>query len=179
MRILDSIRRLAVISAALAVGSCATVFNGTQQELGFSSSPTGAKVSVNGQSLGVTPLVADLKRKNNHIVRIELEGFQPYETTLTRKVSGWVWGNILIGGLIGLAVDAISGGLYKLTPEQVAATLAAQPTAPIAIPKPDVQPVPAEPMPQALESHGRVFVFATLSPDPAWERIGSMSKASD
>ena len=48
-----------------------------------------------------------------------------YETTLTRKVRGWVWRSIVFGGLIGLAVDAISGGLYNLTPEQVSGTLLA------------------------------------------------------
>jgi hypothetical protein len=35
-----------------------------------------------------------------------------------------VWGNIVFGGIIGLAVDAITGGLYKLAPEQVSAQLA-------------------------------------------------------
>jgi hypothetical protein len=66
-----------------------------------------------------------LTRKDNHIVRIELAGYKPYETTLTRKVSGWVWGNIVFGGLVGLAVDAIDGALYNLTPEQVSAALLA------------------------------------------------------
>jgi hypothetical protein len=67
-----------------------------------------------------------MSRKDHHIVRMELDGYQPFEATITRGVSGWVWGNILFGGLIGLAVDAISGGLYKLSPEQVAASMAKQ-----------------------------------------------------
>jgi hypothetical protein len=38
---------------------------------------------------------------------------------LHRGTSGWVWGNIVFGGLIGLVVDASTGAMYKLTPEQV------------------------------------------------------------
>ncbi len=52
-----------------------------------------------------------------------MPGYQPFEATLTRSVSGWVWGNIVIGGLIGLAVDSISGGLYSLAPEQITGVL--------------------------------------------------------
>ncbi len=99
---------------------------GTTQKIGISSNPSGARVTINGNQLGSTPLFTDLKRGDNHIVKIELDGYQPYEMTITKKISGWVWGNIVFGGLIGLAVDAISGGIYKLTPEQVMAELRRQ-----------------------------------------------------
>jgi hypothetical protein len=71
-----------------------------------------------------TPFVAKLSRKNVHVVKLEADGYAPADLTLTRKVSGWAWGNILFGGLIGLAVDAGTGGLYKLSPEQLNSTLA-------------------------------------------------------
>lgn len=68
-------------------------------------------------------MIAKLSRSDNHIVRIQMDGYQPFDATITRSVSGWVWGNLVFGGLIGLAVDATSGGLYKLTPEQVSAQM--------------------------------------------------------
>ena len=37
-----------------------------------------------------------------------------------------MWGNVVFGGLIGLAVDAMTGGLYNLTPAQLTSTLAKQ-----------------------------------------------------
>ena len=77
----------------------------------------------------------------------------PYEATLTRGVSGWVWGNIVIGGLIGLAVDAISGGLYKLTPEQMTATLGK-----------DAASVDA----------GALRIHVVLRPDSNWVRVGQL-----
>ena len=103
--------------------NCATIILGTTQELSISSIPTAALVTNNGLQLGKTPLLAELKRKGTHRIRIELDGYETYEIFLTRKTSDWVWGNIIFGGLIGLVVDAITGGMYVLTPEEIHAEL--------------------------------------------------------
>src|SRR5689334_739562 len=90
----------------LGLSGCATIIHGTKQEVGISSSPTGATVMIDNNDVGVTPVVSKLSRKQNHVVKIQLAGYQPFETTLTHSVSGWVWGNLAFGGLIGLVVDA-------------------------------------------------------------------------
>ena len=102
---------------------CASVINGNSQKIGISSEPTGAMVCVDQQQRGPTPIFVDLARKDTHIVRVEMQGYKPHETTLTRHASGWVWGNLALGGLIGFGVDAASGGIYRLEPEQVHAQL--------------------------------------------------------
>jgi uncharacterized protein YceK len=109
--------------ASLFLSGCASIMHGTTQQIGVSSAPTGARVVVNGGQRGVTPLVLDLERKGPHTLSIESDGYEPFQMSLTRSVSGWVWGNIVFGGVIGLAVDAATGGLYKLSPEQVSAEL--------------------------------------------------------
>ena len=114
---------LTFLAQLLLITGCASIMHGTTQQIGISSSPTGAEVTVDGMEHGVTPVVADLKRKDAHIVRVSLNGYQPFEMALTRSVSGWVWGNLVFGGIPGLAIDAITGGLYKLSPEQVTAQL--------------------------------------------------------
>lgn len=114
------------ILSAFALSACASIMHGTSQEVGISSTPTSASVSIDNVTKGQTPFVAKLSRKDNHVIHIAADGFQPADLTLTRSVSGWVWGNLLFGGVIGLAVDAITGGLYKLTPDQLSATLAKQ-----------------------------------------------------
>jgi hypothetical protein len=114
------------VLTAATLAACATIMHGTTQDVGLSSMPTGATVSVDDGPKGQTPLITKLSRKDNHVVKIEMPGYQPYEATVTRSVSGWVWGNIVFGGLIGLAVDAVSGGIYKLSPEQLQGTLATQ-----------------------------------------------------
>lgn len=41
------------------------------------------------------------------------------EVTLVQTQNGWIWGNILVGGIIGLAIDFGTGAAYKLTPQEV------------------------------------------------------------
>lgn len=115
-----------LVACSLALTACASIMHGTHQDIGISSTPTSASVTIDNAASGQTPYVAKLSRKDNHIIHIAADGYQPADLTLTRSVSGWVWGNLLFGGLIGLAVDAITGGLYKLTPDQLNATLAKQ-----------------------------------------------------
>jgi hypothetical protein len=120
------IRKLTALPVVLALTACATIIHGSTQPLGVSSSPTNATVTVDKMNVGNTPVIAKLKRGDNHTVAINMDGYTPFEATVTKKVSGWVWGNIVFGGLIGLAVDAMTGGLYNLTPEQLTAQLAKQ-----------------------------------------------------
>jgi hypothetical protein len=121
-------RRIVAVLGLIALGTsaCATIMHGTTQEVGFSSSPTNGTVTVDKVPIGTTPVVAKLKRGNNHVVAINLNGYAPYESTLTKGTSSWVWGNIIFGGFIGLGVDALTGGLYNLTPVQIQAPLVRQ-----------------------------------------------------
>ena len=117
---------VAMIVCVTALSACASLMHGTSQDIGISSSPTNASVTVDNMMKAQTPFVAKLSRKDNHIIHIAADGYAPADLTLTRSTSGWVWGNIVFGGLIGLAVDAMTGGLYNLTPEQLSSTLARQ-----------------------------------------------------
>lgn len=113
--------------ASLAIGvlltGCSLIMLGTKQKIAISSNPTGAKVTVGRRNLGETPVIASLARRHDHIVKIELAGYKPYELALTKKISGWVFGNIIFGGLIGLFVDAMTGSMYMITPENISAVL--------------------------------------------------------
>lgn len=152
------VRGLSFLVSVTLVTGCATIMNQTKQNIGISSVPTGASVTINNVSHGKTPVVAKLARKKHHFVKIEMSGYKPYETALTRKVSGWVWGNIAIGGLIGLAIDAISGGMYKLTPEQIVAELR------------------NEGQTSQLQEDS-LYIAVVLSPKADWEKIGQLEPA--
>lgn len=114
---------LSLILTAGLMSSCASVINGRTQDVGISSNPAGALVKVDGIDKGMTPCNLLLKRDESHTVTIEKEGYQPASATLSKSVSGWVWGNVLIGGLVGLGVDAITGGFWTLEPENVSVQL--------------------------------------------------------
>ncbi len=105
------------------LSGCASIIDGTSQKVSFSSNPSSAEVTVDGRAVGKTPMTEDLSKKDTHTVRISLSGYHSYEVTLIKKVNSWVWGNLVFGGLIGLGVDALTGGLYELTPSQINADL--------------------------------------------------------
>lgn len=146
------------VSLLTLLSSCATIMHGTRQSIGISSYPSNASIWVDRNFVGTTPMIVEMSRKDNHIVQIELEGFLPYEATFTRQMSGWVFGNIIFGGVIGLAVDAISGGIYRLTPEEVQAELCSNHHA-------------------YTSKSDDSCILVVLEPKANWEKIGSLQPA--
>jgi len=123
------LRSYLALVAVFGAAACATIVHGTRQTVGITSTPTAATVYDNGAMLGKTPLLAELTRKHDHRIRIELDGYQPYEIMLTRHLSGWVFGNLIFGGIIGIIIDAADGAIYKIKREAVSAALAKASTA--------------------------------------------------
>lgn len=124
-------RRLFILTLAfmgvIALSACSTVLNTTSQEIELKTTPPNAKITVDGKKFGVSPQIVNLDRGNNHIVKFELEGYQPYETQLTRKISFWFWGNALNGFIPGMIIDMFTGGMYNLLPEKIETELQVQP----------------------------------------------------
>lgn len=133
---------------------CASIMHGTRQTIGISSYPTNAEVWVDNNYAGKSPTFVHLTRKDNHFIRLELEGYETYEAVLTHQVSGWVFGNIVFGGLPGLAIDAISGGLYQLTPDQLQIEMCKDNFA-------------------ACKSD-EFYIASVMTPDPSWKKIGNL-----
>ena len=106
---------ISIVAAAAicSLTSCASIINGSSQPVSFGSTPPGATVTVDGQPKGTTPSTIPLERtKRGHIVRIEAPGYYPYETHLSANFSVWYVGNLLIGGLIGFALDPCTGAMW-------------------------------------------------------------------
>ena len=117
------IRSFIFLIFTLLFTSCATIIHGSMQQVAVVCDPKKAKIDIDGVSLGHTPYLARLSRKNNHLLKIELEGYLPYEITLKRKLDGWIFGNIFLGGVIGIVIDAATGSMYTLSPKDVTTQL--------------------------------------------------------
>ena len=111
------------LALSLMVTSCATIFSGTKQNVRFSSNPPSALVFIDDVEVGKTPFEMKLNRKSEHSVKMELDGYQTYQTRLTQKFNGWCVGNIFIGGLIGIVVDVSTGAMYNLSPNVINADM--------------------------------------------------------
>jgi len=104
---------------AVALTGCGSIVHGTTQKETFLSQPSSANVTIDGLSYGKTPATVKLERSNAHTVTISLPGYRPATIHFERKMSGWYFGNIVFGGVIGLIVDAADGAIYKLSPNAI------------------------------------------------------------
>lgn len=117
----------ALFASSLACGGCATITRGTTQALVVESDPPGADVELSNGLRGRTPASFTVKRKENLVVKIKKEGFEPAEATVSSTIGDGggtaTAGNILFGGLIGLAVDGNNGSNRTLRPNPVSVKL--------------------------------------------------------
>jgi hypothetical protein len=117
--------RIVLLLVAVFISSgCATITRGTTEVLVINSEPIGADVEI--LPAGVTcktPCSIELKRKFNQTVKIRKDGFEPVDVNVLPQTSGaggaGMAGNVLVGGLIGAAVDAGSGAMKDLKPNPV------------------------------------------------------------
>ncbi len=114
---------LLITIGLLSLTGCSTMINTTTQEVELKSNPPNAKITVDGKKFGTSPQVVNIDRNSDHVIKFELDGYEPYETQLTRKMSLWFWGNVLNGFIPGMAIDYFTGSMYNLLPEQVATDL--------------------------------------------------------
>ena len=157
-------RKARIIAASSVLASlslwtgCATVLKGTGQGMSITSKPSGAEVLVDNNIKGITPMTTKLRRKDNHTVMIRLDGYEPYETVLTRQTSGWVFGNVLLGPgvIIGIAVDAITGGMYKFEPSGLSPELDGAST--------------------ATAADGELHVMLVPAAHPEWIKVGQLER---
>jgi hypothetical protein len=121
----------AVFGAATVLSGCATIVHSGPRAIPVTSSPPGAKVSIYDRDnklveTNTTPFVAQLPVKagyfkgQNYRLEFSMPGHQNTVVKLNSSVSGWYFGNLLFGGLIGmLIVDPLTGAMYNLTPEKI------------------------------------------------------------
>jgi hypothetical protein len=162
---------------ALTTG-CASIVHGTRQDVVITSTPPDAKVAIYRQTSAsmpagsaeaatpeeqskrvlytrtITPGTVSLERNNHYAVVYEKDGYGGREVPLSPVVDGWIAGNIVFGGLIGITIDLINGAAYHLSPTPVDITLQAAPAEkPTTLsPQADMAPAPVSTM-AAVASH--------------------------
>ena len=125
---------LAICSVWLLSG-CASIFSGTTEKLTFNSVPDGATIAVANRAgasvhSGPAPATVVLKRgsayfkSEAYMVTVSMPGYKTQTINITGSMNGWYWGNLVLGGLIGMViVDPLTGAMYNLRPNEVQATL--------------------------------------------------------
>jgi len=131
-------RMMSLTSAAALITSlagCGLIFSGSRQAIQVQSSPAAAKLTttpVTGDY--TTPTTLNLERKNSYTLKFENEGYSPATFEIQNHTRGGIVVlDVLLTGLIGVVVDAATGGWNALSPEAATVSL----TKIAAVPGPD------------------------------------------
>ena len=148
------IRSLLAAAIALPCVGCASVTRGTTENISIMSTPSGAIADVAGLDIPtqcVTPCVVQAKRNADITITINKDGYQPQIIPLTKDIPGTgaagFAGNILLGGIVGMGVDAATGAALDHKPNPVMVTL--QPMTPVVETRPTRPRPPKRPQPQS------------------------------
>jgi len=152
------LRLLGFLAIAGMLQGCASATRGWTEQIAVSSTPSGAMASVagNGEPIEcVTPCAITVRRNADITITMHKPGYDPEVVTLTKEVAatgaaGFA-GNLLLGGAVGMVVDAASGAPLEHKPNPVIVTLRPQGTGSGAPaprrPKP-IRQAPGEQVPQ-------------------------------
>lgn len=110
---------IVVLAAAGLVAGCASVTKGTSQNITINSAPSGATCTVMRDgalvaSIASTPQVIHVsKSKKDLTLTCNLAGYKQAQYVVPSDVEAMTAGNVIFGGLVGLAIDASTGAMNK------------------------------------------------------------------
>ena len=118
---------LAVLAGSLSLGACATVTRGTTEQITFDSTPSAEMRTSTGLTCPTTPCTLDVSRKSEFVATFSKQGYQSQNVIVQTRVAGagaaGFAGNVLIGGVVGMGVDAATGSTLEHYPNPVLANL--------------------------------------------------------
>lgn len=106
-------------SMALGLSACSSVVEGSSQEIIIATDPAGASCSLNRAGIKIatldsTPGAVTIKKSKYDITVIcDKEGFEQATYLNESGAAAATFGNIIIGGAIGWAIDSSSGADNK------------------------------------------------------------------
>ena len=108
--------------------ACATITRGVHDKLSVLSEPSGANVMLSSGERGVTPTkFVKSRRGDNFTVTVSKPGYIPQTVKVESNASATgataMAGNVVLGGPIGIGVDATSGAYNSLYPNPVSVHL--------------------------------------------------------
>lgn len=110
------------VMAVAALSGCATITKSSSQTVTIDTRPPGATCALarGGKRFAVvnpTPGSISVDKSSDAIsVSCTMDGYLETAGTLESSFQAMTFGNILFGGLIGVAVDAASGAMHEYTP---------------------------------------------------------------
>lgn len=142
----QSIKTSLIFLAVLSFSSCASILSDSNYPLTINTNPAGVSVIVKNDKgveifNGNSPATIRLKsgdgffKKAIYTVHVSADGYTSQTLPVNFKIDGWYWGNLLLGGVIGmLIIDPATGAMYKIEDEFMNVSLREKSTSDISTP---------------------------------------------
>lgn len=136
-------RSVKLMLCALLAGTsslgCATIVKGGRTTVTVTSPTPDAEIvvkSFKGPEVfrGPSPAVVTVHKEDQYAVEVSAPGYRLQRQVISKSISGWAFGNLIFIlpplWAVGIAVDAASGALWSLDPEELTMSLAKAPPLP-------------------------------------------------
>lgn len=129
-------KALLAFALPLVLSGCASIVSRSSYPVSIATTPPGASISITDKKSkevykGTSPATVTLKSgagyfsKAEYQVKLSSPGYAEQIIPINYKLNGWYFGNLLIGGFIGmLIVDPATGAMWKLETAPLNVTLA-------------------------------------------------------
>jgi hypothetical protein len=118
---------IVLVAGAAILAGCATVTRGTTNQIQIRSEPSGAQVATSLAHNCMTPCTINVSRKDEFSITMTLPGYRTEKIEVGTRVAGagvaGFAGNVIIGGVVGMGVDAVTGSTLEHYPNPVVVTL--------------------------------------------------------
>lgn len=141
---------IGLVGVGIALSGCSTVTRGLDNDVTFISTPSGASMTTDIGLSCITPCTLEVRRNKEFSATFNLEGFEQQtvrvETRVAAAGAAGFAGNVLAGGIVGMAVDASTGATLEHYPNPVVVTFA-EPGAEV----PEAEATEPAPLPTATQ----------------------------
>lgn len=112
------------LTSLLFLPGCGLIFGGSTQSVSLNSTPDNSHIAFkdSGRSV-VTPTEVSLERKHQYVLTFEKDGYKPKQEQITHHVRGGIVVLDILTGLVGIVIDAATGGWYGLSPNRLDVTM--------------------------------------------------------
>ena len=120
-------RTFIICLAGVSLAGCATITRGTTSQIQIVSEPSGASARTSLGQQCVTPCTISVSRKDEFAVNYSMPGYEDAQVQVKTGIAGsgaaGFAGNLVLGGVVGMGVDAATGATLEHVPNPVSATL--------------------------------------------------------
>ena len=112
---MKALRVLAVLicPVLLLCAGCASIMTGTTQKVPINSNPSEAKVISDRGHKDITPCFMEFDKNKSYVLTFSKKGYQDLIYKVSKNFNFATVGNIVVGGVIGLGVDCVTGAIQN------------------------------------------------------------------